>query len=67
MTLIDKETVLARANELYAREVLGARADKGHYLAPELWPKIESRQVKAIAAALVDEINLRLEAVGGWD
>jgi hypothetical protein len=37
------------------------------YTAPEAMPKIQSDQVKAIAEALVEEVNVRLAALSGWE
>ena len=66
MKLIDVNDVLERANKKYVR----AKIDKGmdlRYTAPEMMPSIQSDQAKAIAEALVEEVNFRLSALAGWD
>jgi len=66
MKLIDKNEVLEKANLKYAQ----AKMDKGMnlmYAAPEMLPTIQSDQVKAVVEVLVEEMNLRLSALSGWD
>ena len=67
MKAISTNDVLDRANAIYAATVAEQCGVDIKYAAPETLPKIESRQVKAVAAALVDEINLRLSALAGWE
>lgn len=67
MKAISTNDVLDRANAIYAASVAAELGIDPAYAAPETLPKIESRQVKAVAAALVDEINLRLSALAGWE
>ena len=64
MELIKLDDVMEKANEAYAREVLGIQR---HRLPPANRPKIESRQLKAVAKVLIDEINARLGALAGWE
>lgn len=66
MKLLSLDATMALADRIYAQEVLGSGADL-RYAAPETMPRIESRQVRAVAAALVEEVNKRLSALGGWD
>ncbi len=66
MKLISTDEVIEKANVKYAQ----AKMDKGvdlRYMAPEAMPKIQSDQVKAIAEALVEEVNVRLAALSGWE
>lgn len=51
---INLTTVLDNANDRYAEKVLGKDLP---YRAPEIRPKIQSRQVLSILEALVEEIN----------
>lgn len=67
MKKLNTNDVLDRANAIYAAQVAGELGVGIAYAAPETLPRIESRQVKAVAAALVDEINLRLGALGHWE
>ena len=66
MKLLNVDEVLALADKRYAQEVIDSGIDLRH-AAPETMPKIESRQVRALARALVEETNKRLAALGGWD
>lgn len=66
MKLISTDEVIEKANVKYAQ----AKMDKGvdlRYTAPGAMPKIQSDQVKAIAEALVEEVNVRLAALSGWE
>ena len=45
------ETIMDRANELYAVAKLGENA---YYLAPELRPMIQSDQVKSLLKAILE-------------
>ena len=66
MKLISTDEVIEKANVKYAQ----AKMDKGvdlRYTALEAMPKIQSDQVKAIAEALVEEVNVRLAALSGWE
>lgn len=66
MKLISTDEVIEKANVKYAQ----AKMDKGvdlRYTASEAMPKIQSDQVKAIAEALVEEVNVRLAALSGWE
>lgn len=66
MKLISTDEVIEKANVKYAQ----AKMDKGvdlRYTAPEAMPKIQSDQVKAIAEALVEEVNVCLAALSGWE
>ncbi len=66
MKLIDVDEVLRKANKRYVDAKMAAGMDLRH-AAPEMMPRIQSDQVKAIAAVLVDEVNKRLEALAGWE
>ena len=66
MKLIDKEETARRADAIYAAMVAEQCGVDPRYAAPETLPRIESRQVKAMMAALVDEFNSRLSALSGW-
>ncbi len=59
MKRINYNSVLERANTLYASEKLAQKAmtlKDARYLAQSI-PKIESEQVKAVTRVLVDELN----------
>lgn len=66
MKLIDIDEVLRKADERYADAKMAAGMDL-RYAAPEAMPRIQSDQVKAIAAVIVDEVNARLAALAGWE
>jgi hypothetical protein len=66
MKLISTDEVIEKANVKYAQAKMDKSADL-RYTAPEAMPKIQSDQVKAIAEALVEEVNVRLAALSGWD
>ena len=66
MELLKLDDVLEKADAHYAAAVAGQCGVDIRYAAPETLPRVESRQVKALAAALVDEINLRFAALAGW-
>ncbi len=58
MKSLDINTILDRADVLYASEKLKhLPASDIRYLAPEQLPRIQSDQVKALAAALVEALN----------
>jgi hypothetical protein len=60
MKKLDADQILRIANARYAAAVLqrsGVSAHDASYMAPELMPKIESEQVKAMLFALVGAIN----------
>lgn len=55
---LDYDKVLERANELYCKEKLKHVSPSSlSYMAPELFPQIQSDQVKSILQALVEAIN----------
>lgn len=66
MNLIDIDEVLRKADERYVDAKMAAGMDL-RYTAPEMMPRIQSDQVKAIAAVIVDEVNARLAALAGWE
>lgn len=66
MKLLNTNEVLELADSLYAGMVAEQVGVDVRYAAPETLPRIESRQVKAVVAALVSEVNKRLSALGGW-
>jgi hypothetical protein len=55
--MLNEETILARANELYAEAKMGKW---NGYTAPELLPQIQSDQVKAVVKALVEALNAKV-------
>ena len=58
MKKIDYDKVLEKANELYVIEkTKHVNPESMAYWAPEMFPKIESNQVKCMLRALVDELN----------
>ena len=67
MKKLNVDDVMELANATYAALVAGDLGVDAAYAAPETLPRIESRQVRALAAALVSEINLRLDALGHWE
>ena len=67
MQLIDLDTVMRKADAIYAAKVAAQCGVNLAYAAPETLPRIESRQVRAVAEALVGELNVRLEALSGWE
>jgi hypothetical protein len=55
---VSYETVLKRANEIYcAEKTKNLKPEDMAYWAPEMFPKIESNQVKSMLKALVEEMN----------
>jgi hypothetical protein len=66
MKLISTDEVIEKANVKYAQAKMDKSVDL-RYTAPEAMPKIQSDQVKAIAEALVEEVNVRLAALSGWE
>lgn len=66
MKLISTDEVIEKANVKYAQAKMDMGVDL-RYTAPEAMPRIQSDQVKAVAEALVEEVNTRLAALSGWD
>lgn len=60
MKMIDFDTVLKRANELYREKKMKNHPDQ------RPWPEIESNQVKAALQALIEALNEH-EDVVNWD
>lgn len=64
---IDPEKVLNLANVHYKRIIIEqAKKERGldlSYQAPETFPPIQSRQVKALAHAICDELNELLKNI----
>lgn len=55
---LDYQTILTRANQLYAEaKTKHIDPDTLKYWAPEMFPTIESDQVKSILKALIEELN----------
>ena len=65
MNLISAEAVMEKANQKYVKAKMNSGLDL-RCTAPELLSVIHSDQVKAVAEALVDEVNLRFAALTGW-
>ncbi len=61
MELIKVEDVLAKANEKYIDSKIKKGLHDPRYCPPECRPQIQSDQIKALAAVLVDEINQAIE------
>lgn len=66
MKLISTDEVIEKANVKYAQAKMDKDVDL-RYAAPEAMPRIQSDQVKAVAEALVEEVNTRLAALAGWE